>query len=60
MGNVNRIALIGLGGAGKSTLGRMLAEEVGMTFIELSNEIQQLAALNLVECVAFVGSSTAS
>jgi XRE family aerobic/anaerobic benzoate catabolism transcriptional regulator len=36
-----RIALIGLRGAGKSTLGAMLAERVGMQFIELDKIIEQ-------------------
>ena len=36
-----RIALVGLRGAGKSTLGRMLAERVGMQFIELDKIIEQ-------------------
>ena len=35
------IALIGLRGAGKSTLGRMLAEDLGFTFVELSREIEK-------------------
>jgi XRE family transcriptional regulator, aerobic/anaerobic benzoate catabolism transcriptional regulator len=36
-----RIALIGLRGAGKSTLGKMLAERVAMQFIELDKVIEQ-------------------
>ena len=36
-----RIALIGLRGAGKSTLGAMLAERIGMHFIELDKIIEQ-------------------
>lgn len=38
-----RIALVGLRGAGKSTLGRMLASEVNVPFVELSAEIEKLA-----------------
>jgi len=38
-----RIALIGLRGAGKSTLGSLLASELGVPFIELSREMQKLA-----------------
>lgn len=38
-----RIALIGLRGAGKSTLGRMLAAELGVPFVELNREIERLA-----------------
>ncbi|MEJ8859231.1 helix-turn-helix transcriptional regulator [Variovorax robiniae] len=47
--NLNRVALIGLRGAGKSTLGRMLAAELGVTFIELSTEIEQLAGYSIRE-----------
>jgi XRE family transcriptional regulator, aerobic/anaerobic benzoate catabolism transcriptional regulator len=38
-----RIALIGLRGAGKSTLGRMLAQELKVPFIEINRVIEQLA-----------------
>jgi len=38
-----RIALIGLRGAGKSTLGRMLANELNVVFVELTLVIEQLA-----------------
>lgn len=38
-----RIALVGLRGAGKSTLGRMIASELDAPFIELSAEIEKLA-----------------
>jgi XRE family aerobic/anaerobic benzoate catabolism transcriptional regulator len=38
-----RIALVGLRGAGKSTLGQMLAEDLEVPFIELSREIETLA-----------------
>ncbi len=36
----SRVALIGLRGAGKSTLGQMLAEDLGFPFVELSREIE--------------------
>jgi XRE family aerobic/anaerobic benzoate catabolism transcriptional regulator len=34
------IALIGLRGAGKSTLGRMLAKKIGWKFVELNKEVE--------------------
>ena len=36
-----RIALVGLRGAGKSTLGRMLAERLGCPFVELDRMVEQ-------------------
>lgn len=44
-----RIALIGLRGAGKSTLGPMLAQDLDVPFIELSREIEQLAGCSVRE-----------
>jgi XRE family aerobic/anaerobic benzoate catabolism transcriptional regulator len=44
-----RIALIGLRGAGKSTLGEMLALELGFPFVELSREIEKLAGCGIAE-----------
>ena len=45
----HRIALIGLRGAGKSTLGQMLAEDLGYPFIELSREIEKFAGCSVRE-----------
>lgn len=44
-----RIALVGLRGAGKSTLGRMLANQLELPFIELSREIETLAGCSVRE-----------
>ncbi|GHC78522.1 shikimate kinase [Pseudorhodoferax aquiterrae] len=44
-----RIALIGLRGAGKSTLGRMLADALELPFIELSREIEKFAGCSVRE-----------
>jgi len=44
-----RIALIGLRGAGKSTLGRMLAEKLEIPFAELDDIICELAGLSVSE-----------
>lgn len=44
-----RIALIGLRGAGKSTLGPMLAQDLDVPFIELSREIEKLAGCSVRE-----------
>ena len=50
-----RIALIGLRGAGKSTLGRLLAEELDFPFIELSRDIERLAGCSISEIQALYG-----
>ncbi len=44
-----RIALIGLRGAGKSTLGRLLAEERGVPFFELDGEVEREAGMSLAK-----------
>ena len=50
-----RVALIGLRGAGKSTLGRRLAEDLGFSFIELSGEIEKFAGCTVAEIQALYG-----
>jgi XRE family aerobic/anaerobic benzoate catabolism transcriptional regulator len=50
-----RIALIGLRGAGKTTLGRMLAEDLGFPFVELSREIERLAGYSTAEILGLYG-----
>ena len=50
-----RIALIGLRGAGKSTLGRRLADDLGFPFVELSREIEQFAGCSINEIQALYG-----
>jgi XRE family aerobic/anaerobic benzoate catabolism transcriptional regulator len=44
-----RIALIGLRGAGKSTLGQMLADDLEFPFVELSREIEKFAGCTIRE-----------
>ena len=51
----SRIALIGLRGAGKSTLGRMLAEDLNFPFVELSREIETLAGCSISEILGLYG-----
>lgn len=52
---VRRIALIGLRGAGKSSLGRRLAGELGVAFIELNREIERVAGYGLSEIHNLLG-----
>ncbi|MFN0184935.1 MAG: helix-turn-helix transcriptional regulator [Aquabacterium sp.] len=51
----SRIALVGLRGAGKSTLGRLLADDLGFPFIELSREIEAFAGCSVGEIQALYG-----
>ena len=53
----SRIALIGLRGAGKTTLGHKLAAELGFPFIELSREIEKLAGCSIAEIQDMYGAS---
>lgn len=50
-----RIALIGLRGAGKSTLGAALAKEMRRTFVELDREIELEAGMELSEIFLLYG-----
>jgi XRE family aerobic/anaerobic benzoate catabolism transcriptional regulator len=49
------IALIGLRGAGKSTLGKVLAKKIGWTFVELNKEIEAQNGLSVAEIIALYG-----
>ncbi len=50
-----RVALIGLRGAGKSTLGSRLAGEMGVPFIELDREIERETGMPSSELFALYG-----
>ena len=52
-----RIALIGLRGAGKSTLGQMLADGMDVPFVELNREIERVAGCSLSEIHNLYGPS---
>ena len=54
-GGNTRVALVGLRGAGKSTLGQMLAEDLGYPFVELSREIEEFAGCSVAEIQALYG-----
>jgi XRE family aerobic/anaerobic benzoate catabolism transcriptional regulator len=53
----DRIALIGLRGAGKTSLGRKLAEDLHLPFIELDQEIERETGLPLSEIFTLYGQS---
>jgi XRE family aerobic/anaerobic benzoate catabolism transcriptional regulator len=50
-----RVALVGLRGAGKSTLGQLLAEDLGYPFVELSREIEKFAGCSVGEIQGLYG-----
>ncbi|MBT4206020.1 MAG: helix-turn-helix transcriptional regulator [Proteobacteria bacterium] len=54
----NHIALIGLRGAGKSTLGRGLERKLGVRFIELGSEISKAAGMPVSEIFSLGGQAT--
>ena len=50
-----RVALIGLRGAGKSTLGLRLSEDMNIPFIELDREIEKESGMPLAEIISLYG-----
>ncbi len=54
-GKSTLVALVGLRGAGKSTLGQMLADDLGYPFVELSREIEKFAGCSIGEIQALYG-----
>ena len=53
-----RIALIGLRGAGKSTLGKRLADRLGVPFVDLADEIERSSGMSLSEIFSLSGQAT--
>ena len=51
----NRICLVGLRGAGKSTIGALAAESIGVPFLELNNEIETMAGMPVGEIIGLYG-----
>ncbi len=50
-----RVCLIGLRGAGKSTLGRMLSESLALPFMELNRDIEEQSGMPVNEVMALYG-----
>lgn len=55
LGRAQRVALLGLRGAGKSTLGSQLAAERGVPFVELDREIEREAGTSMNEILLLHG-----
>jgi XRE family aerobic/anaerobic benzoate catabolism transcriptional regulator len=53
-----RIVLVGLRGAGKSTLGRMLARHLGSPFIELDRVVEQDYGASIPDMIEMAGTAT--
>ena len=51
----NRVCLIGLRGAGKSTLGQMVADDLDVPFIELNAVIAKEGGMPISEVIALYG-----
>jgi len=51
----HRICLVGLRGAGKSTLGRRAGERLGIPFLELNREIEEQSGMPVEELMALYG-----
>lgn len=54
----NRISLIGLRGAGKSTLGEALAERLGYPFFEISKEVERIYGGSIAVMMELNGPAT--
>lgn len=50
-----RVCLIGLRGAGKSTLGRLLSDSLSLPFFELNREIETLCGTTVAELMSLYG-----
>lgn len=50
-----RLCLVGLRGAGKSTLGRMLGQDLDLPFVELNREIEEAGGMPVPEIMALYG-----
>ncbi len=53
-----RVALVGLRGAGKSTLGRMLAQHLGWPFIELDRRVAEEYGASVPDLIEMAGMAT--
>ena len=52
---LGRVCLIGLRGAGKTTLGKLLAEDLAIQFVELNQIIEEQSGIPVAEIMALYG-----
>lgn len=57
-GAIKGVALIGLRGAGKSTLGKKLADVHGVTFLRISDAIQDISGMAIGEIIEMMGQNS--
>jgi XRE family aerobic/anaerobic benzoate catabolism transcriptional regulator len=50
-----RLCLIGLRGAGKSTLGKLVSKELSISFLELNRQIEEVSGIPVNEVMALYG-----
>ncbi len=52
---IGRVSLVGLRGAGKTTLGRLLAERYGVPFVRITMLVEQMAGMDMPEIFMTMG-----
>lgn len=55
IGSVERVVLIGFMGAGKSTVGRLLARTLGWDFVDLDETVEQMVGSTVAEVIGEQG-----
>lgn len=52
-----KIALVGLRGAGKTTVGTVLADQLGVPMVEVDHEVEEAAGMRLAELFEYYGAA---
>ena len=51
----HRLALLGVRGGGKTTLGKMVSSKHGIPFIEISNQVRAVSGMDVGEVISLYG-----